>query len=185
MRPMLDDIELPQVQEVTTYDRRMLAEHKPPGMEGSLLQNLGRRPAHLTLWGVKTGPDALEFVETLEQKYRAGQPVPFVADIIADAEIEQMIIDDLQWQELAGRPERYSYVLTLREFIEPVEPEDASFLEENILGDATDLFDDLLDGLDFALPFATGLERFLGPLADILGRLQQMNQGAGGAGADN
>jgi hypothetical protein len=182
MRPMLDDIELPQVQEITTYDRRMLAEHKPPGMEGSLLQNLGRRPAHLTLWGVKNGPDALDFVETLEQKYRAGEPVPFVADIITDAEIEQMVIDELQWQELAGRPERYSYVLTLREFIEPVEPEDTSFLEENILGDAGELFDDLLDGLDFGLDFATGLERFLGPLADILGRLQQMNQVPG---ADN
>lgn len=182
MRPMLDDIELTQVQEITTYDRRMLAEHKPPGMEGSLLQNLGRRPAHLTLWGVKTGPDALEFVETLELKYRAGEPVPFVADILTDAEIEQVVIDDLQWQEMAGRPGRYSYVLTLREFIEPVEPEDASFLEENILGDAEGLFDGLLDGLDFGLDFATGLERFVGPLTDILGRLQELNQGSG---ADN
>jgi hypothetical protein len=173
---MLDDVELPQVQEITTYDRRMLAEHKPPGMDGSLLQNMGRRPGHLTLWGVKTGPDALEFVETLEQKYRAGRPVPFVADIMADAEIEQMVIDDLQWQELAGKPDRYSYVLTLREFIEPVEPEDTSFLEENILDDAGELFDNLLDGLDFGLDFATGLERFVGPLADMLGRLQQFSQ---------
>jgi hypothetical protein len=170
---MLDDLELPQVQEITTYDRRMLAEHKPPGMEGSLLQNMGRRPLHLTLWGVKTGSDALQFVETLEQKYRAGQPVPFVTDIIADAEIEQMVIDDLQWQELAGKPDRYSYVLTLREFIEPVEPEDTSFLEETIGDDAGELFDNLLDGLDFGLDFATGLERFLGPLTDMLGRLQQ------------
>jgi hypothetical protein len=154
----------------------MLAEHKPPGMDGSLLQNMGRRPGHLTLWGVKTGPDALEFVETLEQKYRAGRPVPFVADIMADAEIEQMVIDDLQWQELAGKPDRYSYVLTLREFIEPVEPEDTSFLEENILDDAGELFDNLLDGLDFGLDFATGLERFVGPLTDMLGRLQQFGQ---------
>jgi len=177
---MLDDIELPQVQEIAAYDRRMLAEHKPPGMDGSLLQNLGRRPGHLTLWGVKTGLDALEFVETLELKYRAGQAVPFVADIIADAEIEQVVIDDLQWQELAGKPERYSYVLTLREFIEPVEPEDTAALQEDILGDADELFDNLLDGLDLALPFATGLERFLGPLTDILGRLQQMNRGASG-----
>jgi hypothetical protein len=180
MRPMLDDLELPQVQEITTYDRRMLAEHKPPGMDGSLLQNLGRRPVHLSLWGVKTGPDALQFVENLEQKYRAGQPVPFVADIIADAEIEQMIIDDLKWQELAGKPERYSYVLTLREFIEPIEPEDTSFLEEEILGDADELFDNLLNGIDFGLDFATGLERFLGPLADILGRLREINQGMNG-----
>lgn len=176
MRPMLDDLELPQVQEITTYDRRMLAEHKPPGMDGSLLQNLGRRPAHLTLWGVKTGSDALEFVETLEEKYRAGAAVPFVADIIAEADIQQMIIDDLQWQELAGKPDRYSYVLTLREYIEPAEPEDTSFLENNILDDADDLFDNLLDGLDLGLDFATGLERFIEPLTDILGRLQNFRQ---------
>lgn len=176
MQPMLDDIELPQVQEITTYDRRMLAEHKPPGMDGSLLQNLGRRPVHLTLWGVKTGADALEFVEELEQKYREGRPVPFVPDIIADAEIEEMIIDDLQWQELAGKPDRYSYVITLREYIEPVEPEDASFLEEDLLGDAGDLFDDLVDGLDIGLDFATGLEQFVAPLGDMLARLRQFNQ---------
>lgn len=182
MNPMLDDLELPQVQEITVYDRRMLAEHKPPGMDGSLLQNLGRRPAHLTLWGVKTGPDALEFVETLEEKYRAGDPLPFTADIVAEAEIEQMIIADLQWQELAGRPERYSFVLTLREHIEPLEPEDASFLETDILDDAGDLFDDLVDGLDFGLDFATGLERFVGPLTDMLGRLQEFRRTLEGGG---
>lgn len=176
MRPMLDDLELPQVQEITTYDRRMLAEHKPPGMDGSLLQNLGRRPGHLTLWGVKTGPGSLEFVETLEQKYRAGQPMPFVADIIADAEIETMVIDDLQWQEVAGKPDRYSYVITLREYIEPVEPEDTSILQNDILDDAGDLFNDLVNGLDIGLDFATGLERFITPLSDMLGRLQQFRR---------
>ncbi len=172
MRPMLDDLELHQVQELATYDRRMLAEHKPPGMDGSLLQNLGRRPGHLALWGVKTGPDALEFVETLEQLYRAGRPVPFVADIMADAEIEQVIIDDLQWQEVAGKPDRYSYILTLREYIEPTVPEDLAALNTDILDDAAGLFDDLLGGLDIALDFATGLERFVGPLSEMLGRLQ-------------
>ncbi|MCB0087221.1 MAG: hypothetical protein KDE54_04850 [Caldilineaceae bacterium] len=176
MHPMLDDLELPQVQEITTYDRRMLAEHKPPGMAGSLLQNLGRRPGSLVLWGVKTGPDALAFIEDLNGKFRTGDPLPFVADIIADAAIEQMIIDDLQWQELAGKPDRYAYVLTLREYIEPVEPEDTSFLESDILDDAQGLIDDLLDGLDIGLDFATGLERFVGPLTELLGKVQQANQ---------
>ena len=38
MRPMLDDLELKLVQEIDTYELRTLAEHKPPGMSGSLLQ---------------------------------------------------------------------------------------------------------------------------------------------------
>jgi hypothetical protein len=176
MRPMLDDLELPQVQEIAAYERRALAEHKPPGMAGSLLQNLGRRPARLVLQGVATGPGAMDFVEALDAKFRVGEPVPFAADIVAEAEIEQMVIDDLRWQELAGKPERFAYVLTLREYIEPVEPEDTSFLDTDILGDAQNLVNDLVDGLDIGLDFATGLEQFLSPLGDLLARLQQFSQ---------
>lgn len=171
MRPLLDDLELPQVQEIATYDRRRLAEHKPPGMEGSLLQNLGRRPTHLVLWGVATGSNALEFVGKLEEKFQAGQPVPFAADIVTDAEIEQMAIDDLQVQELAGKPQRYAYVLTLREYIEPVEPADASLLDTSILDEAQGLMDDLIDGLDLGQAFVTGLQPFVSRFGDLLSRL--------------
>jgi hypothetical protein len=179
---MLDDLELPQVQEIAVHERRILAEHKPPGMAGSLLQNMGRRPSHVTLWGVVTGPEATAFVEELDARYRAGDPVPFVADVLADAEIEQMVIDDLQWQEVAGRPQRFSYVLTLREYIEPVEPEDTSLLDQDILDEAQDLIGDLVEGLDIGLAFATGLERFVSPLGDLLARLRAVNQNTEGGG---
>lgn len=176
MRPMLDDLELPQVQEVTTLDRRVLAEHKPPGMAGSLLQNLGRRPGRFTLWGIAAGPDAKQFVEKLDGKFKDGTPVPFTADIIADAEIQQVVIDDLRLQELAGKPERFAYVLTLREYIEPIEPEDTSFLDSDILDEAQDLVGDLVEGLDIGLNLATGLEPFVSRLADLLSRLQQFGE---------
>lgn len=175
MKPMLDDLELPQVQEITAYDRRMLAEHKPPGMDGSLLQNLGRRPLRVALWGIASGPEALTFVEDLETMFRAGEPVPFVADITQDAELEQVVIDDLQVQELAGTPSRYSYVVTLREFIEPIEPPDTSAVDEAISDELLSGFDDLISGLDIGLDFATGLEQFVGPLTDLLGRVQALN----------
>lgn len=148
MRPMLDDLELPQVQEIAIYERRVLAEHRPPGMDGSLLQNLGRRPSRLVLWGVATGPEALDFVEKLDGKFRAGEPVPFIADIVAEAEIEAMLIDDLQWQELAGKSQRFAYVLTLRERIKPAEPEDTSALDTDILDDAQDIMDAFTTGLE-------------------------------------
>jgi hypothetical protein len=165
MRPMLDDLELPQVQEIATHERRALAEHRPPGMEGSLLQNLGRRPARLVLQGVATGPEALEFVEELDGKFRAGEKVTFISDIVAEAEIEEMVIDDLRWQELAGKPERFAYVLTLREYIEPVEPEDTSFLDAEILDDALDIMDTLTTGLEI-------VER----LSALVSRLTELNQ---------
>jgi hypothetical protein len=115
-------------------------------------------------------------VEKLDGKFRAGEPVLFTADIVAESEIEEMIIDDLQWQELAGRPERFAYVLILREHIEPVEPEDASLLETEILEDAQDLMGDLVEGLDIGMDFVTGLERFVSPLGDLLDRLRGFNK---------
>ena len=177
MRPMLDDLELDQVQEIGTYERRTLAEHKPPGMSGSLLQNLGRRPTRLVLWGITAGPGAQSFAEKLDEKFRAAAPVSFTADIVSDADIEFMFIEDLKIQELSGKPERIAYVLSLREFIEPVEPAEAPLeLEADVLGDANNLIDDLLDGLDLAPFFSTGLEQFVEPLTGLLTRLQEFNR---------
>jgi len=173
MRPMLDDIELPHVQEIRSVEKRVLAEHKPPGMQGSLLQNMGRRPLRLLLSGVKTGTDVLDFVEQLDDKFKEGEPMSFVADIVTDAEIEQIVIEDLKWQELAGKPQRYAYVLVLREYIEPTEPEDASVLDTDISDAAQGLMDDLIDGLDLGLDLPTGLDQFVSPLSDLLGRLQE------------
>lgn len=173
MRPMLDDIELPLVQEVSTHDRRALAEHKPPGMDGSLLQNLGRRPERIVLWGVAEGDDALETIQKLDEKFRAGAPLSFTADISTDSEIDKIVVDDFQAQELAGKPQRYAFTLSLREFIEPVEPEDLSALDTGILDEAAGLMDDLLGGLDAGLAFASGLERFTSSMSDLLARLQE------------
>lgn len=172
---MLDNIELPQVQEIKTLERRVLAEHKPPGMAGSLLQNMGRRPTRLALWGVVTAPDALDFIQKLDDKFRAATPVPFIADIVKDAEIEHMLIEAMKFQDLAGKPERFAYVLTLCEFIEPVEPEEASLLDGSILDEAQTLMDDLVAGLNIGLDFATGLERFAPQFSDLLTRLQAFN----------
>jgi hypothetical protein len=172
---MLDQLELPQVQEIHLLERRVLAEHKPPGMSGSLLQNLGRRPARLTLWGVATGPESATFIDKLETKFHEGKPLTFVADISADAELQQVVIDDLRVEDLAGKPLRFVYVMTLREFIEPVEPEEVSPLDEAIAADALGLMDGIVNGLNLVPNFATGLEQFVEPLASLLGRLQSFN----------
>lgn len=176
MKPMLDDLALPQVQVVRSYDKRMLSEHRATGMDGSFLQNMGRKPSCLMLAGIASGPESLSFVEKLDDKFNAGEPVTFITDIIADAEIERVLIDDLKLEELAGKPNRFAYVLTLREHIEPLQPEDVSALNDDILDDAGSLLQDLVEGLDLGLAFPTGLERFIEPLGDLLGRLRAFNQ---------
>ena len=107
MQPMLDDLELPQVQLIDTDEQRALVEHKPPGMAGSLFQDLGRHSTCFHLWGVATGATALEFIEDLDQLFRAGDPVPFVTDIATATEIDEVVLRDLGIRELAGKPDRY------------------------------------------------------------------------------
>jgi hypothetical protein len=170
---MLDGLELQLVQEITVLERRVLAEHKPPGMSGSLLQNLGRRPTRLALWGVAAGEGAQQFVDDLNEKFRGGQPLDFTADIVADAELEKVVVEDLRVQDLAGKPERFAYVITLREFIEPAEPEDTTALDGGILDDAQNLMGDLVEGLDLGLGFPTGLEPFVSTFSDLLSRLRE------------
>ncbi|SDR60336.1 hypothetical protein SAMN05519103_06776 [Rhizobiales bacterium GAS113] len=172
VHPVLDDLDLPLVQEITTQDRRMLAEHKPPGMSGSLLQNLGRRPLRVVLRGVATGPDALTTVQKLDDKFRAAKPVPFVGDIVADAHLDLVFIEDLRLQELAGKPQRFGYTLTLREFIKPVDPAPATGLDTSILSDAADRIKGVVDGIAAAQALATGLEKFVPQFSALLARLQ-------------
>ena len=174
MRPILDDLELPQVQEILTHDLRRLAEHKPPGMPGSLLQNLGRKPTGIVLWGFALGSNAKPFLESLAEKFKAGDPLSFTGDIVADAEIEQVVIDDLKWEEVAGKPDRYAYLLTLREYIEPTEPEDLSLLENEILEDAAGIMDDVIDAIDLLPFFETGLDQFVEPMSNFLDELQEL-----------
>jgi hypothetical protein len=175
-------MQLPQVQEIDSLERRVLAEYKPPGMQGNLLQNMGRRPLRLSLWGVAIGMDAQPFLQKLDTTFRAGKPVPFTADIIADARVERVIVEDLRVQELAGKPQRYAFVLLLREYIEPVTPEDTSGVDADVLADAQKRMNDLMPGLTSGLDFATGLGRFVDPLSAILTRLEQFSHQIGAHG---
>src|SRR4051794_3636338 len=170
---MIDDLELPQVQQLETSDLRRLAEHRAPGQDGSLLQDLGRRSTRIMLYGIASGAESRDFVEKLDVKFRAGDPVPFAADIVADADIDQVIIDDLRFEELAGKPQRYAYLLTLQEHQKPVAPAVTPGLDAGILDDATRLVDEIADGLAALPGLVTGLEPFAGTLGDLVARLRE------------
>jgi hypothetical protein len=176
MRPTLDDLALPQVQTLRIADSRALAEHRAPEMDGSYFQNLGRNATVIAVAGVASGPEALPFLRALTDKFEAGEPVSFVADIAADAELDQVLIADLRTREVAGKPDRLAYALLLREFVEPEVPEDVSALDQDLLDDAEGLIDGLVEGLDLFPAFETGLERFVAPLGSLLARLQEVNR---------
>jgi len=118
-RPMLGDLELQQVQVVGVDQDRVLLEHEVPALEGDFLQRLGRRASSVSLSGVLTGADAGTGLKTLREKFRAAEPVAFVADIATATRVDKVLIEALSVRELAGRPERFEYAIRIREYIEP------------------------------------------------------------------
>jgi outer membrane protein OmpA-like peptidoglycan-associated protein len=118
-KPMLDDIELDLVQEIEAEDEETLAQHGVPALEGDFLQDLGRRAGRLSLTGVMVGEAAADALKTLRGKYRAAQPVSFVADIANAAKVDKVLIEEFGLRDLSGKPERFEYALTLRELIPP------------------------------------------------------------------
>src|SRR6185295_3776319 len=123
VKPMLGGIELQQVQKIDTDEDQVLTQHSVPALEGDFLQGLGRRATRVTLVGVMSGADAATSLKTLRDKYRAGEVVSFVADIATATKVDQVLIEEFGVRELAGKPARFEYELTLREFIPPPPPE--------------------------------------------------------------
>jgi outer membrane protein OmpA-like peptidoglycan-associated protein len=121
-RPVLDGVELQQVQEIASDDAEAVETHAVPVLEGDFLQDLGRRAVRFTLNGVVLGATAGDGLKTLREKFRAAQPVSFVSDIATATTVDKVLIEDVGIRELAGKPQRFEYALTLREFIPPPAP---------------------------------------------------------------
>lgn len=122
VKPMLDEIELKLVQKIDTEEEQVQAQHGVPALEGDFLQGLGRRATRVTLNGVMTGTEAAEDLKTLREKFRDAEPVSFVADIATATKVGRVLIEEMGVRELAGKPERFEYALTLRELVPPPPP---------------------------------------------------------------
>jgi hypothetical protein len=119
LKPMLGDLELVQVQRVETEGDQLLVLHRVPGLEGDFLQGLGRRGSRVALTGVLSGAASREGLKKLREKFNAATPVSFVSDIAAATKIDQVLIEDMEVRDLAGKPERYEYTFVLREYTPP------------------------------------------------------------------
>ncbi len=126
LKPMLGDLELQQVQRIETEGDQILVPHRVPGLEGDFLQGLGRRGSRIALTGVLSGAASRDALKTLREKFKAAAPVSFVSDIATATKVDQVLIEEMEVRDLAGKPERYEYAFVLREHtpppVEPTEP---------------------------------------------------------------
>ncbi len=125
VRPLLGDIELQQVQKIETEADQVFTQHSIPALEGDFFQGLGRRNTWVKLTGVLTGADVQPGLKDLRDKFRDAQPVDFIADIATATKVSQVVIEEMGVRELAGKPARFEYAFTLREFIPaPASPQE-------------------------------------------------------------
>jgi hypothetical protein len=77
----------------------------------------------VALAGVVAGPGSRERLQELRSKLRAAEPVSFVSDVATATRLAEVMLEELEFRELAGKPERYEVALALRELTEPPEAE--------------------------------------------------------------
>ncbi len=146
--------EIRTVDSVSMDDRRAIVELRIPGAEGSVLQDLGRRPVVVRFTGELQGEDAQTTLENLRAKFKSGKPLPFSSDLTGVAEVTQILIEDLHVEESMGSSNTYTYTLTIREYIEPKEPEEEEPPSQD--DDAEDEVEDETDDATSTVNYITG-----------------------------
>ena len=183
VRPMVGRWEVPRIEGIASRESRRLAVVPVPGLSGDLHQDLGRDALEVELYGSLSGDQARdEFLKELRTQFLAGEPVDFVADIVGESELEQVLITSFELEESAGRPEEFRYRMVLREYTEPPEPpglaEDFGLDVDADLGLDVDLGLDLLD-LPGMLADVPQIGDLLTPVKTAADELKTALQGAG------
>lgn len=148
VRPMIGGWEPPRIERIASLEARRLARFSVVGLSGDLHQDLGRGAVSVEIIGSLNGDEARdELLKEVREKFMTGDPVDFVADIVKDSELEQVLIEELRFEEVAGDANAFRYRLVLREYTEPPEPPATDFglgLDADLELDALSL----LEGLD-------------------------------------
>lgn len=183
VRPMIGEWEVPRIEGIGTHESRRLAAFPVPGLAGELSQDLGRNSLRVRITGSLYGDEVRdEFLVDLREKFREAEPVDFIADIVNESDLEQVLIESFQLHEQAGDPDGFRYDIVLREYVEPPEPPGigADFGAE--LGADLDFDADLgLDLLDLPglLVDVPDLGDMLRPVKSGADELKEALQGAG------
>ena len=123
VRPVIGGWEVPNIERIESCERRRLARLPVPGLLGDLQQDLGSASLAVEITGSLHGDEARDdFLASVREKFRAGEPASFVADITTATELEQVLIEELEVEEVNEAAGGFRYRIVLREYVEPPEP---------------------------------------------------------------
>lgn len=142
-------VEVRSVMNIKTYEKRSIVEHKIPGMDGNIFQDLGRDPVKISFEGTFQGGNAKENLETIRSKFKLGAEIPFNSDITGASEVSQVLIEEFGIEDIGGIKNQYKYYITLREYKIPIEEETPAPEQEEQAKDAVeDMTDDALGSIN-------------------------------------
>jgi hypothetical protein len=120
---MIGSWEVPRIERVRAFEARRLGTLPVPGLEGDLHQDLGKGALAVEIAGSLSTDEARDtFLEELRDKFYAAEPVDFVADIVHEAQLEQVLIEAFEVEEVAQSADTFRYRLVLKEYTEPPPP---------------------------------------------------------------
>lgn len=172
LTPMLADWELPRVTRLETLEAREFHELSVPGRAGSLFQDLDRHPARILIEGSVFGSEAgLELLNSVREKYIAGEPMTFVSDIVTGTDIQYVLLQQLHIQAEASAPDQIDYSLWLIESPPPPPPGNIlGGIDLGLLDNAASLLDQAMGAID-ALSALGSLPEISDPTAPLAGIL--------------
>jgi hypothetical protein len=196
-KPVLGDWEIPRIEAIETVEQRGFVELAVPGMVGSLFQDMNTTPTRIAIRGSLYGDEARDaFLQSVRDKYAAGEAVTFVADIVTATQVEYVVIEALFFAESGLRPDQIDYEILLKESPpppppppEPALPDPSGFgipsvddLDAGLLGDAGGFMDSVTGALD-AIETLGSLPDLHDPTAPLKSSLDGVSGALGGLGA--
>lgn len=179
----LAGIRLERIHKVAALEQAAFVHHRIPGLEGNIVQEMGRDSVRLQIEGIFYGPNAKDDLATLRTAYKKREPVDFLAEIIGQAYFAQVMIEGFQVLQQAREPEQFGFVLAVAEFVPPPEPEAAPTLSvDNDIVEQAQTFMDIA-----ALPDLLTLPEFsdpISPLSSLLDGVKTSLSGLDGTAND-
>ncbi len=178
VKPVLGGWEIPHIASIGSLEQRSFTELEVPGKSASLFQDLASTPTRIVIGGSLFGDeDRDDFLQEVRDKFRAGDPVTFVADITTATEIQYVVIETLRFEQSASRPDEIEFLIALRES-PPPPPPPAPSLDDGLLGEA-DAFLGTVTGALNAID-AASVPNFGDPTPPLSGTLDGAKSALGG-----
>ena len=183
VKPMLGDWEIPHIESIGSLERREFVELGIPGRAASLYQDLNAVPTHVVISGSLYGDEDRDaFLDEVRGKFKAGEPITFVADVVTATEVQYVVIDTLRFEQSATRPEEITYLISVRESPPPPPPPDPlGGLDTSLLDEAGGFLDTVTGALD-AIETLGSIPDFGDPTRPLSGALGDVTKAVGGLG---